>query len=347
MVFYNDIDPFCCAWLESLIIERLIPWGKVVCCPIQRITDDLSTYSQVHLFAGIGGWAYALRLAGWPEDRPVWTGSCPCQPFSVAGKRQGTKDKRHLWPFMRKLIKQYHPPEVFGEQVASKSGREWLSRVRTDLERMAYETGCADLCSAGVSAPNIRQRLWWVAQSVSKGPLGLGEPQCNAAESGRIADESREGVGEKGTGTSIELGRSSSVSRLDNPTDSRCSGDRFSRPSSPPRYQARLQESSGRSSSGRLVLANGQRLSERKQTTETLGHRNTTLSTSSINFWSNFTIIPCLDSKSRRIESGTFPLAHGIPNRMGRLRGYGNAINPQLAAVFIRSYMEACEDLSA
>jgi len=56
-------------------------------------------------------------------------------------------------------------------------------------------------------------------------------------------------------------------------------------------------------------------------------------------FWRDAEWLPCRDGKYRAVEPGTFPLAHGIPNRMGRLRGYGNAIVPQLGAEFIRAYM--------
>jgi DNA (cytosine-5)-methyltransferase 1 len=57
-------------------------------------------------------------------------------------------------------------------------------------------------------------------------------------------------------------------------------------------------------------------------------------------FWSAFDLLPCTDGKTRLVEPGAFPLAHGIPARMGRLRGYGNAIVPQTAALFIRASVE-------
>jgi DNA (cytosine-5)-methyltransferase 1 len=58
-------------------------------------------------------------------------------------------------------------------------------------------------------------------------------------------------------------------------------------------------------------------------------------------YWAAFDIVHCTDGKARRIEPGSFPLAHGIPARVGRLRGYGNAISPQITAEFIAACMEA------
>ena len=164
MNYYNDIDSFSAAWLRELIADGLIPNGDVDERSIADIEPaDLRGYTQCHFFAGIGGWSRALRLAGWPDDRPVWTGSCPCQPFSIAGKGAGFDDERHLWPAFFALIAECRPPAVFGEQVASKLGREWLAGVRLDLEALGYAVGCADLCAASVGAPHIRQRLFWVA----------------------------------------------------------------------------------------------------------------------------------------------------------------------------------------
>src|SRR5262249_53759847 len=127
--------------------------------------EDLDGYTQAHFFAGIGGWSLALRRAGVPDDFPIWTGSCPCQPFSSAGARGGTSDPRHLWPAWFALIEKCRPPIILGEQVASEDGLGWLDTVYADLERCDYTVGSADLCAAGVGAPHLRQRLYFVAHT--------------------------------------------------------------------------------------------------------------------------------------------------------------------------------------
>ena len=168
--YYNEIEPYCAQWLRNLIGAGLIAPGEVDERSIVDVRgDDLRSFTQCHFFAGIAGWSYALRLAGWEDDRPVWTGSCPCQPLSSAGQRKGHADERHLWPAFHRLIAERRPATVFGEQVASKDGREWLAGVRADLEVLGYACGAADLCAAGVSAPHIRQRLFWMADSMCNG----------------------------------------------------------------------------------------------------------------------------------------------------------------------------------
>lgn len=166
MNYYNENNPAAASWLRELIRADAIAPGEVDERSITEISyDELKRFTQCHFFAGIGGWSYALRLAGWPDERPVWTGSCPCQPFSAAGQRKVDSDKRHLWPAFRAAIAECQPAIVFGEQVASQDGRIWLAGVRSDLEALGYGLGAADLCAAGVSAPHIRQRLYWVADT--------------------------------------------------------------------------------------------------------------------------------------------------------------------------------------
>jgi site-specific DNA-cytosine methylase len=130
--------------------------------PMSSQTTSEDT-QQCHFFAGIAVWSYALRLAGWPDDRPVWTGSCPCPSFSCAGKGQGFDDPRHLWPDWARLIRERKPPVIFGEQSDDAIGYGWLDLVQTDLEAADYAVGKAVLGSASVGASDIRQRLYWLA----------------------------------------------------------------------------------------------------------------------------------------------------------------------------------------
>jgi DNA (cytosine-5)-methyltransferase 1 len=164
--FYNEIDPKKAAWLRELIKCDVIAPGVVDERSILDIRpDELRGYRQCHFFAGIAAWSYALRLAGWGDDTEVWTGSCPCQPFSAAGKRKGKEDERHLWPAWFRLIAECRPRAIFAEQVASSDGLAWIDDVYSDLEGAGYAVGAFDLCSAGFGSPNIRQRLFIVAHA--------------------------------------------------------------------------------------------------------------------------------------------------------------------------------------
>jgi DNA (cytosine-5)-methyltransferase 1 len=304
--YYNDNDPKAAAWLRELIKQNLIPPGDVDERSIEDVTkSDLKGYTQCHFFAGIGGWSEALRLAGWPADRPVWTGSCPCQPFSSAGKRQGEKDKRHLWPEFFRLIKECNPSVVFGEQVASPLGRKWLAGVRADLEALGYAVGAADLCAAGVGAPHIRQRLWWVADSAVFRRYGRGQA-ATASVQGQCTK--REG--------------------------------QYQEPQHDRELSGRPERLCG---IGRLADTTGRQCQQREGSQRDLLQRSTDdCATGEFDFWSNAIWIPCKDGKTRRISSepAFFPLADGVPGRVAMLRGFGNAIVPQVAAEFIKAYEE-------
>jgi len=165
--YYNEIDPYAAQWLRNLIDAGHIAPGDVDTRSIVDVrADDLKGYTQCHFFAGIGVWSHALRSAGWADDRPVWTGSCPCQPFSVAGAGEGVNDERHLWPIWFKLIQQCQPDVVFGEQVESAIKHGWLDLVQDDVEREGYVLGAAGIPAAGVGAPHIRHRLYFVANAI-------------------------------------------------------------------------------------------------------------------------------------------------------------------------------------
>jgi DNA (cytosine-5)-methyltransferase 1 len=294
--YYNEFDPFAAEWLKMLIACGHIADGDVDTRSIDDVKpSELAGYTQCHFFAGIGGWSYALRLAGWPDSTPVWTGSCPCQPFSAAGKGIGFADERHLWPALFHLITQHKPSTIFGEQVASKDGLKWLSLVQNDLEASGYTTAAIDLCAASVGAPHIRQRLFWLADSARSswfGSIGRDNKRNNSGRGGSLS----------------KLDHSKSNGRIKWGTES--SGRSFI----------------GSSELGNSDCANGSRF----------GCGGCCIP----NPWKNPSFIKCADGKARPIESSIFPLAHGIPNRVGLLRGAGNAIVPEVAAEVIRAFME-------
>lgn len=322
--YYNDNDAYCAAWLRNLIAAGHLPQGEVDERPIQAVAaDDLGRFGQHHFFAGIGGWPLALRLARWPDDRPIWTGSCPCQPFSAAGKRRGTADERHLWPEFARLIGQCRPATVLGEQVASKAGREWLAGVLADMEGMGYATAGSDLCAASVGAPHIRQRLYWVADA---------NDRCEGLES---RSSSEMGQWPKDD-ASLGLGWGGATRRLADDAQHRCGqrgevgGGRDSREHADARP--------GPVHDGAAIRL-GDADDARPQ-----GRDSGRYGADQRAAWATSVVIPCADGKTRRVEPSIFPLAHagewGAGSRVGILRGAGNAIVPALAAEFVAAVME-------
>lgn len=297
--YYNENNPEAAAWLRELIKQGHIAAGDVDERSIEDVKpNELAGFTQCHFFAGIGVWSHALRRAGWPDDRPVWTGSCPCQPFSAAGKGAGFADERHLWPAFHHLIRECRPDTVLGEQVASKDGLGWLDLVSSDMEGAGYAIGAVDTCAAGFGAPHIRQRLYWVAHAA-----GIGRRQ-----------------GEQDNGRRLE-----GISTRQKHRCSDDSKDGGMADANDTRPQGRIER---RDSTGKL--APGPR-----------GVELQNAATSPINgFWRDADWLFCRDGKWRPVESGTFPLAHGPAARVGRLRGYGNAIVAPQAQAFIETVME-------
>ena len=339
--WYNENDSFPASWLRKLIAADLLPQGTVDERSIEEIrSDDCQPTS--HFFAGIGGWPYALALAGWPSKVPVWTGSCPCQPFSSAGRRKGFSDERDLWPVWVRLIAECRPPTIFGEQVASPLGREWLARVFADLEPLGYAVAGADLCAAGISAPHIRQRLFWVADS-SGLRVGIGqeaeretEPSGSSSDGGMEHSDSDRRNSRRAKPDGRGFAGRCGLGRLAN-TDGRKSRNRDIQRGGRHLQLPQDENPCGMGHANRARYEIGTRFAGDDETTTGPTARE---ATQQADPWNRFDFIPCSDGKSRRVESGTFPLARGAPARVGRLRGYGNAIVPQIAAAFVRVFME-------
>jgi DNA (cytosine-5)-methyltransferase 1 len=320
--YYNEIDPYAAQWLRNLITAGHIAAGEVDERSIVDVrADDLRGFTQCHFFAGIGGWSYALRLAGWPDDRPVWTGSCPCQPFSAAGKQRGSDDERHLWPAFFRLISECCPGRVFGEQVAGAAGLAWLDHVCADLEGAGYAAAAANLCAAGAGAPHIRQRLYWLADADSQRRVGQ-RLLLRAEAARRHAGEIPETAGRGSAGLLGNAGNEGLAQRQrfpGIPGGSRGAGE------------GQAAERAGLHVGGLANAASARREAERATRAEQSGDEYFA------GAWSAVEWIECSDGKARPTQPGLFPLAHGVSGRVGRLRAYGNAIVPQVAAAFIEA----------
>jgi DNA (cytosine-5)-methyltransferase 1 len=324
--YYNERDPYAARWLENLISAGLVAEGVVDSRDIREIRPtDLRSFTQYHFFAGIGVWSYVLRRAGWSDDRPVWTGSCPCQPFSGAGRREGFNDERHLWPAWFELIRECRPDVLFGEQVANGDGLKWLDLVCDNLEDEDYAVGAVDTCAAGMGAPHIRQRLYWMALANGRrrqagqqtaASLGYGNPFVSGGYVREMADTngarlpSRECAKLSGQDRNEE-GRAAEQSccshmRL---ADSVHAGRSKRRPFSRQRQTARGSEPD--------------------------------YSNATNDYWRAADWLFGTDGKWRPVESGTFPLAHGVAGRVGQLRAYGNALCAPQAEAFVRAAIGA------
>ena len=338
--YYNEIDPYAAEWLRNLIKAGHIADGVVDDRSISDVRpEELFEFTQCHFFAGIGIWSRALRGAGWADERPVWTGSCPCQPFSGAGKRAGASDERHLWPHWNHLIQECRPSTIFGEQVASKDGLGWLDLVQTDMEAKDYAFGAFDLSASGFGAPHIRQRLWFVADTDNAGSQGWIPRGPDQEREDQHGHAGRNGATHIGVGNTdlhdgrhgdraltsdgqarVEHGSASSTNGL---ADTQRNEQREGRGA---RREGQARDERGTESSGRGTT-NGL---DRGPSGKTNGH------------WRDADWLFCRDGKWRPVEPNTCPLVDGATSRVGRLRAYGNGIVPQVAQGLIESYMEDC-----
>lgn len=345
MNYYNEWDKGAAAWLRELIKQGHIPFGVVDERSITEVKpEDLDGFTQCHFFAGIGGWPLALRLAGVQEDTPLWTGSPPCQPFSAAGKQLGQFDPRHLAPVFLDLISECHPPVLFGEQVAPAIAKSWMCDLQIHLEREDYAVGFAVLPACSVGAPHKRDRLFFGAHNLAESLCaeryrerlhGLGK--SNQTQGGRTAAEST-GRGDSGWLADTNDTRPQGRERMPERTDKQSVGagsveNELAHPAQRGRRKEREDVRRGLVGDSEEGRAAGRSASGSDSATNP--HHG---------FWSDADWLGCRDGKFRPVEPGAFPLANGVPARVGRLRGYGNAIVPQVAAEFIKAFMGAVNE---
>jgi DNA (cytosine-5)-methyltransferase 1 len=302
-------------------------------------------------------------MALWPDDRPVWTGSCPCQPFSSAGKQKGKADDRHLWPIWFRLIRESKPAIIFGEQVAAAITHGWWDDVAAGLEAEGYSCSAAVLPACSVGKPHKRDRLGFMGNAELPRPYG-GEEFGFAREGkneGRMqqfegSDSPRlmaNGAGERlewSAGAELQGGGTRSSRRsstMEHADLHECGGEERGSVREEKEISGvdRKKDGSARriSGTGGVTMADsngigqqGQREVGKPSNTEEgcVREAGEFIDDSARLEW-----IECPDGKFRPVKSGLRLLAHGVSSRVGKLRAYGNAIVPQVAAEFIKSTM--------
>lgn len=139
-------------------------WNNVFNCeweefPRQVLKHHFPNAIQHEDVKELNATAYAGRI-------DILTGGFPCQPYSLAGKRKGKEDERHLWPEMLRVIRECAPRYVVGENVRGLVG--WnggmvFEEVCADLEAEGYAVQPFILPACAVGAPHRRDRVWFVA----------------------------------------------------------------------------------------------------------------------------------------------------------------------------------------
>ena len=305
--YYNEIDEDAADVLRELIRGDVIAPGDVDTRSIKDVQpDDLRGYDQCHFFAGGGLWSVAARLAGWPDDRPLWTGSCPCQPYSSAGKGLGADDPRHLWPDFHRLIRARRPAVVMGEQVARAAGYGWFDGVCADLAEEDYACRGVDIPACAVDAPHQRGRLYWCAVADSFGTV--------------VGRHSRDTRGASGAGEG--QARTQDGNAAQRGDDARSCWDS---------HQGAMADMHG----GRRDwwAENEERQALERATPQWPASRNGS-------WWADAEWITCHDGKARRTKPGLPLLVDGLPGRVGLWRIAGNAISPILAAEVIAAFVD-------
>lgn len=182
---FCEIDPFCVEVLKK-------HW------PNSKIYGDIRTLTNS---PSIGLEEQGLRHNNQQftkqnkRDWDLLTGGFPCQPFSQAGRRKGTADDRHLWPEMLRVIREFHPSWVIGENVGGFV--TWndglvLEQVHTDLEGEGYEVQSFIIPAVAKNAPHRRDRVWIVGHAKHDGLDGPKNSEGNHKRSDTRQEKSND-----------------------------------------------------------------------------------------------------------------------------------------------------------
>jgi len=370
-----------------------VGFETVAFCDIEKYCQHLlkQKWNGIKIYSDVREITKEKFKADGIESPEIITGGFPCQPFSVAGSRKGTDDNRHLWPEMFRIIKEFKPRWIIGENVrgiVSIQDGLVFETVCTDLESEGYEVQTFNIPAVGVGAPHKRERIWIVANS-----------RCSIR--GKQSSRNSESIGsgtfektERSTDTS-EITRSSTGTEIMANTESKRTGENNERLRSRTsgisgrEGTTRIQEDVANSNTGNVEAGCERQRRIREENTkerqsnnvtgssEVMANTNTGYSKQSnqevqtrgnpINISSKDVAntdgerqqeqcrpksiqeegneLECSSSQSGGnfwdIEPDVGRVVNGLPGRVHRLKGLGNAIVPQIAEEIGRAIMKA------
>ena len=313
----------------------------------------------IDLFSGIGGFTLGLESTGYfktiqfvenekwcqkilnknfPEvpihediktykgyDADVVVGGFPCQPFSIAGKGKATQDDRHLWPHMFRVIKETKPTWVIGENVrniVSISDGMVLEQVYLDLESQGYEVQSFIIPASAVNAPHQRYRTWIVAYSECNEHRQ--KIRCSFKETSKVQKEHRQKDNQ-----SRQSSGASSIRFSDKGYDDVAHAQRMGweqRPTQSEKFEGKATPNKFNNGSQRRSIGKAG-----EDVAYTDSKRRCLWKTDRQNAEDVGQSPKCKVTGNWNFEPNVGRVANGIPNRVDRLKGLGNAIVPQIA----------------
>jgi len=305
----------------SLGLEATGGFETVAFCDIDKYSKKVlkKQWPHVKQYEDIKELNYERLKADGINSIDIITGGYPCQPFSIAGRKKGEEDPRHLWPEYFRLIKELRPSWVIGENVSGhiKLG---LDTVLENLESEGYSARTFSISASSVGAKHQRERIWIVANARQHG--GRIEPTGNSEGTGRGSLEttersadtdtiSRSSEGEETLANSVELGlekhghseTTESIKRGETMADTNVEG-----------RQGRIHRGQNK---------------EWESQQRYFGRNSATHGQQEQNWWD--------------IEPELGRVAHGIPNRVDRLKGLGNSLVPQIPYFIAQSILQVEE----
>jgi DNA (cytosine-5)-methyltransferase 1 len=341
VIWYNDNNAYACRVLRARVLDGRLPMGDVDERNIETIQPwEVQQYTQWHLFAGIGVFPLGLKWAGIPDHFRILTGGFPCQDISNAGLRAGIDGTRSgLWGEMARFIRFLRPDCVLVENVSALLHRG-MERVLADLSACGYDAEWDCIPAAAVGAPHQRDRIFIVAYPNSE---RFAEPIIQRHAAGQcedVSDATRDIRRTPGDAGSAPLdGRSETVADAHG---GRCEQRNAT--------VWTISESDARSEQGSVAdtASDGERWPRTPQgrQQEPSRGRSTQPETLSQPIFAGLEgaecgILALADFRRHNAhpagsgwwaaEPNVGRVADGVPARVGKLAGLGNAIVPQIA----------------